>query len=114
MLNNDLNSIIANQNNNPEIFGKDYYIVEREKDGTIKYVHAFGTKHRSYFEYINVADGKIFLDGRSYLNDVIMLLGYSDKDEVLDYLVTMAKMNYQSHNVTKVSTFEILDLKKMY
>ena len=35
MLNSDLNSIIANQNNNPEIFGKDYYIVEREKDGIV-------------------------------------------------------------------------------
>lgn len=114
MLNSDLNSIIATQNNNPEVFGKEYFIVEREKDGAIKYVHAFGTKHKPYFEYIKVADGKIFLDGRSYLDDVIALLGYTDKDEVLDYLVTMTDMNDQNHNVTKVSTFELLDLTKMY
>ena len=114
MQNSDLNSIRETQINYPEVFNKSYYIIEREKDGTIKYVHAFGTKHRPYFEYINVADGKIFLDGRSYLNDVRMLFGYSDKDEVLDYLITMAKMNDQSHNVSKVSTFEILDLKMMY
>ena len=114
MQNSDLNSIRETQINYPEVFNKSYYIIEREKDGAIKCVHAYGVEPKPGFDYIKVADGKIFLDGRSYLNDVIMLLGYSDKDEVLDYLVTMAKMNDQSHNVTKVSTFEILDLKKMY
>jgi hypothetical protein len=79
MQNSDLNSIRETQINYPEVFNKSYYIIEREKDGAIKCVHAYGVEPKPGFDYIKVADGKIFLDGPSYLNEVINLLGYSER-----------------------------------
>lgn len=114
MLNSDLNSLVALQNNNPEVFNKEYYIVEREKDGVIKHVHAVSKEGIPRVEYIKIENGRIFLAGRSYLDDVVALVGYSQRGEFMDYLETMSDMRSQPHNVTKVSTFEVLDLNKIY
>lgn len=114
MQNSDLNSIVALQRNNPEIFGKIYYLIERDKDGAIRHVHAYGMEPKPQFDYIKVEDGKIFLDGPSPLNEMISLIGYSDRDGVVDYLETVSSLREQHHNVTKVTIFETLDLTKVY
>lgn len=61
MQNSDLNSIRETQINYPEVFNKSYYIIEREKDGAIKCVHAYGVEPKPGFDYIKVADGKVVL-----------------------------------------------------
>ena len=113
MVNSDLNSIIALHNNNPEVFNKEYYIVERGLDDRIKNVHAYSKE--KWFELIGVADGKIFMiKGLSYLNYVIDTNICFDTDLVTDFLESYCEANNQGFNVVNVSKFELLDLSKVY
>lgn len=113
MLNSDLNSIIGLQNNNPEIYNKEYFIVERNTDGVIKNVHGYCKTFG--FELIHVADGRIFLKGKSsHLNHVVELGMGSEPDVVIDLLSSIMDVNAQQFNVVEITTFELLDLTKTY
>lgn len=113
MNNSDLNSIIALHNNNPEVFNKEYYIVERGLDGRIKNVHAYSKKKG--FELIGVKDGKIFLNkSPSFLNRIIDSKICFNTDLVIDFLDSYCEAIKHSSNVVNVSKFELLDLSKVY
>ncbi|MEG3034119.1 MAG: hypothetical protein RR877_01330 [Aurantimicrobium sp.] len=113
MLNSDLNSIIGLHNNNPEIFEKEYYIVERGLDGRIKAVHAYSKKNK--FEMISVANGQILIVKKpSHLNMVVENDMGPHPDVVIDLLESITELNQQSFSITEVSKFELLDLTKTY